>query len=144
MKKLAVILCAVLGSLGGVILTVGASFGLFFVGVRGGGNGYAAMIFVALIMLAVCIPTGILGNKLKRRFGIPAPVFVVCTCAAPLIWSIIERAKHLKAVANDGYNSFMGGLAYGLNDVFTRIWLTAAIAFLVGQCVAALKYKFNT
>lgn len=144
MKKSAVILCAVLGSLGGVILTLIASFGLFFIGFGGGGNDYASMILVALIMLAVCIPTGIMGNKLKRRFGIPAPVYVVFTCAAPLIWSIIERAKHLEAVANDGYNYFMGGLAYGLNDVFSRIWLIAAIAFLVGQCAAVLKYKFNT
>lgn len=138
MKKTALILCAVLGSLGGALLTVIVTVGFLLVGMSEGGDGYDLMIFASLIMLAACIPTGILRNKLKRRFGIPAPVFIACTCAVPLIWSIIERAKHLNALENDGYNYFMGGLSAGLTEVFTRIGLTAAMAFLVGQCAAAL------
>ena len=138
MKKRSVILCAVLGSLGGSLLTVIVSVGMFFAAIAEGGNGYGSMIFAAFIMLAVGVPINILRNKLKRRFGIPAPVFIACACAVPLILSIIERAKHLNALANNGYSGFMGGLGVGLNEVFTLIWLTAAIAFLVGQCAAAL------
>lgn len=134
MKKSAVILCAVLGVLGGLLLTGIISVGLLFVGIAEGGDGYDLMIFAALIMLAVCVPAGALGNKLKRRLGIPAPVFIVCTCAAPLIAGIIERAK-LNALANYGYE--------GLTEVTTRIWLTAAIAFLVGQCAAVLIFRLK-
>lgn len=138
MKRSAVILCAVFGVLGGLLLTGIVTYGLLFIGVAEGGDGYDLMIFAALIMLAACIPTGVLRNKLKRRFDIPVPFFIACTCAVPLIWSIIERAKHLNALENDGYNNFMGGLSAGLTEVFTRIGLTAAMAFLVGQCAAAL------
>lgn len=144
MKKSAVVLCAVLGSLGGVLLLGAVTFGLLFIGISAGGNGYGLMMFAASIMLAVCVPISFLQRWLKRRFNIPAPVFIACTCAAPLIFTVIETAKHLNALAHDGYDYFMGGLAAGLSEVAVRIMISAVAAFIIGQCAAALIFGLKS
>jgi len=145
MKKSAVILCAFLGMLGGLLVTLICS-GAF--GIAGGGLSsgdtfeWALLIsFEAAVMIAVCVPVQLLREKLFRRFGIPAPVFIVSVGAVPLVWSVYERARHLYLVSNDGYNYFMGGLGMGLAELFTLTWLVSSIAFLAGQIIMALIFK---
>lgn len=142
MKKSAVILCAILGTLGGLLITL---IGAAAFGIAGGGLStndkpeWALLLSLeAAVMIAVCIPIQLLREKLFRRFGIPAPVFVASVSAVPLAWSVYERAHHLYLVAHDGYNYFMGGLGMGLTKLFTLTWLVSSAAFFAGQVIMAL------
>lgn len=145
MKKSAVILCAILGTLGGLLITLTGSFAF---GLAGGGLCTGDILEWALllsleatVMLAVCIPIQFLREKLLRRLGIPTPVFIVSASAVPLALSIYERARHLYRVAHDGYDYFMGGIGMGLTDLFTLTWLVASSAFFAGQIIMMLTFK---
>lgn len=142
MKKAALILCIILGTLGGLLTTLITSF---VFGIFGGHlSAYDTPEWVLLlsleaaVMLALCIPIQLLREKLLRKFGIPAPVFIASVSAVPLVWSIYERARHLYLVAHDGYNYFMGGLGMGLTELFTLTWLVSSAAFFAGQVIMAL------
>lgn len=145
MKKTALILCIALGTLCGLLITlIGA--GAF--GIDGGGLSandkpeWALLLsFETAVTVSLCIPVQFLREKLNRRFGIPAPVFIASVSAAPLVWSIYERAHHLYLVAHDGYNYFMGGLGRGLTELFTLTWLIASSAFFAGQIIVTLIFK---
>ena len=147
MKKSAVMLCAVLGTLGGLLITL---TGCVIFGFAGGGLSFeyirewALLIsFETAVMAAVCIPVQFLREKLFRKFGIPAPVFIASVSAVPLVWSIIERAGYLYRAAHNGYSGFMGGLGRGITELFTLTWLVSSIAFLAGQIVMALIFKLR-
>lgn len=142
MKKTALILCIILGTLGGLLTTLITSF---VFGIFGGHLSaydtpeWALLLSLeAAVMLALCIPIQLLREKLFRKFGIPAPVFIASVSAVPLVWSIYERARHLYLVAHDGYNYFMGGLGMGLTELFTLTWLVSSAAFFAGQVIMAL------
>lgn len=142
MKKTALILCIILGTLGGLLITLVTSF---VFGIFGGHLSaydtpeWALLLSLeAAVMLALCIPIQLLREKLFRKFGIPAPVFIASVSAVPLVWSIYERAHHLYLVAHDGYNYFMGGLGMGLTELFTLTWLVSSAAFFAGQVIMAL------
>lgn len=142
MKKCAIILCIILGILGGLVITlIGAVvFGLAGGGLSTGDKPEWALLlsFEAAVMLALCIPVQFLCEHLRRRFGIPAPVFIASVSVVPLVWSIYERAHHLYLVAHDGYDYFMGGLGYALTELFTLTWLVSSAAFFAGQVIMAL------
>lgn len=142
MKKSAVILCAILGTLGGLLITL---IGAAAFGIAGGGLSSAhtrewalLLSLEAAVMIALCIPVQFLREKLLRRFGIPAPVFIASVSVVPLVWSIYECAHHLYLVAHDGYDYFMGGLGYALTELFTLTRLVSSAAFFAGQVIMAL------
>lgn len=145
MKKTAVILCAVLGTLGGLLITLigSAVFGLAGGGVSLDRTGEWIFIIACetAVMAAVCIPIQFLREKLFRRFGINAPVFIASVSAVPLVWSIYERAHHLYLSSHGGYSGFMGGLGWGLTELFSLTWLVASIAFFAWQIIMALIFK---
>ncbi len=143
MKKTAVILCAVLGTLGGLLITlIGAV--LFGLAVDIGLYPLSSkpevfpLLLEAAAMIAVCIPIQFLRDNLRRKFGIPAPLFIASVSAVPLILSTCERAQHLYLSAHGGYSGFMGGLGYGITDLFSLSWLVASIAFCAGQVIMAI------
>ena len=145
MKKSAVILCAILGTLGGLLITFigAAAFGL-----AGGCLSTSditewalLLLFESAVMIALCIPVQFIREKLNRRFGIPAPVFIASVSVVPLALSIYERARHLYRVAHDGYDYFMGGIGMGLTDLFTLTWLVASSAFFAGKKIMLLTFK---
>lgn len=146
MKKSAVILCAILGTLGGLLITLIASF---VFGIFGGHLSaydtpeWALLLSLeAAVMIALCIPVQFLREKLNRKYGMPAPIFIASVSAVPLVWSIYERAHHLYLVAHDGYNYFMGGLGWGITELFTLTWLVSSIAFFTAQIFMMLIFKF--
>ena len=145
MKKSAVILCAVLGTLGGLLITF---IGSAVFGLAGGGISFdrtGEWIFIiaceTAVMTAVCIPIQLLREKLLQRFGITAPVFIASVSVVPLVWSIYERAHHLYLSSHGGYSGFMGGLGWALTGLFSLTWLVSSIAFFTGQIVMALIFK---
>lgn len=142
MKKTAVILCAVLGTLGGLLITlIGAiAFGFVDIGLfpMSDKPKVFPMLLGAAVMIAVCIPIQFLRENLRRKFCIPAPLFIASVCAVPLILSTCERAQHLYLSAHGGYSGFMGGLGYGITDLFSLSWLVASIAFCAGQVIMAI------
>lgn len=147
MKKSAVILCVFLGTLGGLLITL---IGSAVFGLAGGGisfNHTGEWIFIiaceAAVMAAVCIPIQLLREKLFRRFGITAPVFIASVSAVPLIWSIYERAHHLYLSSHGGYSGFMGGLGWALTELFSLTWLVSSIAFFAGQIIMTLVFKLR-
>ncbi|MBD5383633.1 MAG: hypothetical protein HDR72_01370 [Ruminococcaceae bacterium] len=147
MKKSAVILCAVLGTLSGLLITLigSAAFGLAGGGISFNHTGEWTFIIACetAVMAAVCIPIQLLREKLFRKFGITAPVFIASVSAVPLVWSIYERAHHLYRVSHGGYSGFMGGLGWALTELFSLTWLVASIAFFAGQIIMALLFKFR-
>ena len=147
MKKSAVILCVVLGTLSGLLITLigSAAFGLAGGGISFNDTGEWAFIIAceAAVMAAVCIPIQLLREKLFRKFGITAPVFIASVSAVPLVWSIYERAHHLYLSSHGGYSGFMGGLGWALTELFSLTWLVASIAFFAGQIIMALLFKFR-
>lgn len=144
MKKSALTLCIILGTLGGLLITL---IGTVVFGLLGGGLSRSdkpewtlLLSFEAAVMIGLCIPVQFLREHLRRRFGIPAPLFIVSVSAVPLAWSVYERAHHLYLVSHDGYNYFMGGLGESLTELFSLTWLVSAIAFLAGQIIFALVF----
>ncbi len=147
MKKTALILCIILGTLGGLLITL---IGTVVFGLMGGGLStsdkpeWALLLsFEAAVMLALCIPIQFLRERLHSRFGIPTPVFIASVSALPLVWSVYKRLDHLYLVAHDGYNYFMGGLGEGLTDLFTLTGIVSACSFFAGQIIFALVFTLR-
>lgn len=147
MKKSALILCIILGTLGGLLITL---IGTVVFGLMGGGLSrsdkpeWALLLsFEATVMIGLCIPIQFLREKLHSRFGIPAPLFIASVSALPLAWSIYERARHLYLVAHDGYDYFMGGLGFSLTELFSLTWLVSSIAFFAGQIIFAVVFALR-
>lgn len=147
MKKTALILCIILGTLGGLLITL---MGTVVFGLAGGGLStsdkpeWALLLsFEAAVMLALCIPIQFLREKLHSRFGIPTPLFIASVSALPLACSVYERAHHLYLVAHDGYDYFMGGLGMGLTELFTLTWIVSACSFFAGQIIFALIFALR-
>lgn len=144
MKKSALTLCIILGTLGGLLITliVTVVFGLMGGGLsRSDKLEWALLLsFEAAVMISLCIPVQFLREHLRRRFGIPAPLFIASVSAVPLVLSIYERAHHLYLVAHYGYNYFMGGLGESLTELFSLTWLVASIAFFAGQIIFTLVF----
>ncbi len=139
MKKAGVIiLLAVLGSAGGILLTVILSAVSFYI--LGSCGLLVWLIIFPILALTAAAPMAKLCEGLCGKLHISPWVFRACTCAIPIALAIAGRVRFC---ITDYPSSFiMNGLAKELDNLTTLSLLAASSGLLIGQIVMSRLLRY--
>ncbi len=132
MKKAGlIILLAVLGSAGGILLTALLAAVSFYI--LGSCGLLVWLIIFPILALTATAPIAKLGERLCGKLHISPWIFRACTCGVPIALAIAGRVRFCIKDYPSSY--IMNGLAKELDNLTTLSLLAASAGLLIGQLV---------
>ncbi len=109
----------------GITLSWGFAYGaLFLIGTT-----FVFGLFIGIaVLLAITYPLSLLGEKLKQKFGIKYPMYLICGFCAPVVFWAVGFA-HVNYL--DSINYFDGFLAGLFEYLLTLSGLICSAALLI-------------
>ncbi len=139
MKKAGVIiLLAVLGSAGGVLLTAILAAVSFYI--LGSCGLLVWLIIFPILALTATAPIAKLCEGLCGKSHISPWVFRACTCAVPIAFAIAERVRF--CITDHPSSFIMNGLAKEIDNLTSLSLLAASIGLLIGQIVISRLLRY--